>query len=162
MSFVSSKGNILCRLIKIELYKIFAIINRAIKGLHCIYILVSWQSYHFFLIHNQLDIWPWKLKVKVMAKVKFHSYIWGLMFNWYVCFVPIKPYSKLNNWPWIDTDLCINVFPNNSIVREQYFIAYFLSLKELYRGCIWVVLLPVNEWIKGIKSSSKSRGHTFK
>ena len=36
MSFVSSKGNILCRLIKIELYKIFAIINRAINGLHCI------------------------------------------------------------------------------------------------------------------------------
>ena len=36
MSFVSSKGNILCRLIKIELYKIFTIINRAIKGLHCI------------------------------------------------------------------------------------------------------------------------------
>ena len=34
MSFVSSKGNILCRL-KIELYKIFAIINRAIKSLHC-------------------------------------------------------------------------------------------------------------------------------
>ena len=33
---MSSKGNILCRLIKIELYKIFAIINRAIKGLHCI------------------------------------------------------------------------------------------------------------------------------
>ena len=38
MSFVSSKGNILCRLIKIELYKIFAIINRAIKSLHCNYI----------------------------------------------------------------------------------------------------------------------------
>ena len=35
MSFVSSKGNILCRLVKIELYEIFAIINRAIKGLHC-------------------------------------------------------------------------------------------------------------------------------
>ena len=38
VSFVSSKGNILCRLVKIELYKIFAIINRAIKGLHCMYI----------------------------------------------------------------------------------------------------------------------------
>ena len=38
MSFVSSKGNIFCRLSNIELYKIFAIINRAIKGLHCIYI----------------------------------------------------------------------------------------------------------------------------
>ena len=35
MSFVSSKGNILCRLVKIELNKILAIINRAIKGLHC-------------------------------------------------------------------------------------------------------------------------------
>ena len=35
MSFVSSKGNILCRLIKIELYKIFTIINCVIKGLHC-------------------------------------------------------------------------------------------------------------------------------
>ena len=35
MSFVSSKGNILCRLIIIELYEIFALINRAIKGLHC-------------------------------------------------------------------------------------------------------------------------------
>ena len=39
MSFVSSKGNILCRLINIELYKIFAIINRAIQGLHC-----SWNQ----------------------------------------------------------------------------------------------------------------------
>ena len=37
VSFVSSKGNILFRLINIELYKIFAIINRAIKGLHCIH-----------------------------------------------------------------------------------------------------------------------------
>ena len=35
MSFVSSKDNILCRLINMELYKIFAITNRAIKGLHC-------------------------------------------------------------------------------------------------------------------------------
>ena len=36
MSFVSSKGNILCRLIIIELYEIFALINRAIKGLHTV------------------------------------------------------------------------------------------------------------------------------
>ena len=42
MSFVSSKGNILCRLIKIELYKIFAIINPVIKGLHCM--SVNWVS----------------------------------------------------------------------------------------------------------------------
>ena len=42
VSFVSSKGNIFCRLSNIELYKIFAIINRAIKGLHCI---IRVQSY---------------------------------------------------------------------------------------------------------------------
>ena len=41
MSFVSSKGNILCRLVNIELYKIFAIINRAIKGLHCMYFILG-------------------------------------------------------------------------------------------------------------------------
>ena len=41
MSFVSSKDNILWRLIKIELYKIFAMMNRAIKGLHCI---EEWQK----------------------------------------------------------------------------------------------------------------------
>ena len=37
MSFVSSKGNILCKLINMEPYKIFAIINRAInckKNIH--------------------------------------------------------------------------------------------------------------------------------
>ena len=38
MSFMSSKGNILCRLINLELYKIFAILNRAIKGLHCMHL----------------------------------------------------------------------------------------------------------------------------
>ena len=33
----------MCRLIKIELYKIFTIINRAIKGLHCTSILIPVQ-----------------------------------------------------------------------------------------------------------------------
>ena len=51
MSFVSSKGNILCRLIKIELYKIFAIINRAIKGLHCI-IWFEHYGYPQYFIQN--------------------------------------------------------------------------------------------------------------
>ena len=50
MSFVSSKGNILCWLVNIELYKIFAIINRAIKGLHCI---LAWIDCDIFYIHNK-------------------------------------------------------------------------------------------------------------
>ena len=33
-------------------------------------LFVLWQSDHFWLRYSQLDIWPWKFKVKVMAKVK--------------------------------------------------------------------------------------------
>ena len=60
MSFVSSKGNILCRLIKIELYKIFAIINRAIKGLHCINTPCHWVIFHThpYYVKKQSDIAP--------------------------------------------------------------------------------------------------------
>ena len=52
MSFVSSKGNILCRLVKIELYKIFAIINRAIKGLHCTFKNVIFEQGHEHFLCN--------------------------------------------------------------------------------------------------------------
>ena len=44
VSFVSSMDNILYRLINMELYKIFAIINRAIKGLHCIEELILYHT----------------------------------------------------------------------------------------------------------------------
>ena len=40
----------------------------------------------FWLRYRQFHIWPWKFKVKVMAKVKSDGHIWGLAFNWYVCF----------------------------------------------------------------------------
>ena len=35
--------------------------------------------------YSKFHIWPWKFKVKVMAKVKSYGPIWGLNFNWYVC-----------------------------------------------------------------------------
>ena len=47
---------------------------------------VLWQSDHFGLRYSKLHIWPWKIKVKVMAKVKPDGHIWGLDFNRYVCF----------------------------------------------------------------------------
>ena len=37
-------------------------------------------------IFGKFNIWPWKLKVKVMTKVKSDGHIWGLEFNRYVCF----------------------------------------------------------------------------
>ena len=50
------------------------------------FLFVSWQSGHFWLRYGKFHIWPWKFKVKVMAKVKSGGHIWALEFNWYVCF----------------------------------------------------------------------------
>ena len=46
-----------------------------------------WQSDHFWLRYSKFHIWPWKFKVKVMAKVKPDGHIWALEFNRYVCFL---------------------------------------------------------------------------
>ena len=49
-------------------------------------LFVSWQSDHLWLRHSKFYIWPWKFKVKVIAKVKPNGHIWALEFNRYVCF----------------------------------------------------------------------------
>ena len=49
-------------------------------------LFVSWQSDHFWLRYSKFPIWPWNVKVNVMAKVKSDGRIWGLEFNRYVCF----------------------------------------------------------------------------
>ena len=54
----------------------------------------SWQSDHFWVRYSKFHIWPWKFKVKVMAKVKASGHIWGITFKQYVCFyfVAIRPF----------------------------------------------------------------------
>ena len=49
-------------------------------------LFISWQSNLFWLRYRKFHIWPWKCKVKVMAKVKPDGYIWALEFNQYICF----------------------------------------------------------------------------
>ena len=50
-------------------------------------LFVPWQSDHFWLRYSEFDIWPWKIMVKVMAKVKPDGHMWGLdEFNRCVCF----------------------------------------------------------------------------
>ena len=49
-------------------------------------LFISWQSDHFWLRYSKFCIWPWKFKVKVMAKVKPAGHIWAPEFNRYVCF----------------------------------------------------------------------------
>ena len=43
------------------------------------------QEWLQWMRYSKLYIWPWKLKVKVMAKVKPDGHIWALEFNRYVC-----------------------------------------------------------------------------
>ena len=57
-------------------------------SVHSICILfILWQSNHLWLRYSIFKIWPWKFKVKVMAKVKSSGHVWGLELNWYVCFL---------------------------------------------------------------------------
>ena len=50
-------------------------------------LFVLWQLDHFWLRYSKFHIWPWKFKVKVMAKVITDGHIWALEFNRYVCFL---------------------------------------------------------------------------
>ena len=70
-------------------------------------LFILWQSHHFWLRYRKFHIWPWKFKVKVMAKDKPDGHIWGLGVQ-SICllFVPWQSdhfwlrYSKFHIWPW--------------------------------------------------------------
>ena len=70
-------------------------------------LFVSWQSDHFWLRYRKFHIWPWKFKVKVMAKVKPDGHMWGLGVQLiYLLFVSWQSdhfwlrYSKFHIWLW--------------------------------------------------------------
>ena len=67
-------------------------------------LFVLWQSDHFWLRYSKFYIWPWKFKVKVMAKVKPGGHIWGLEFNRYVCF------SFCGNWTIFGWEIANSIF----------------------------------------------------
>ena len=67
-------------------------------------LFVSWQFDNFWLRHSKFHIWPWKFKVKVMAKVKPDGHIWGLEFcllfvSWQLAHFWLR-YSKFPICPW--------------------------------------------------------------
>ena len=67
-------------------------------------LFVPWQSDHFWLRYSKFYIWPWKCKVKVMAKVKPDGHIWALEFNRYVCFL------FQGNWTIFGWDIANSIF----------------------------------------------------
>ena len=75
------------------------------SGVQSIYLLfISWQSYHFWLRYGKFYIWPWKVKVMVMAKVKPDGHISALEFNQYVCS------SFRGNWTIFGWDIANSIF----------------------------------------------------
>ena len=70
-------------------------------------LFVLWQSNHFWLRYRKFHKWPWKSKVKVMAKVKPDGHIWGLGVQ-SICLLFVLwqsnhfwlRYRKFHNWPW--------------------------------------------------------------
>ena len=70
---------------------------------------------HFLLRYSKVYIWPWKFKVKVMAKVKTDGHIWGLKFNQYVCL------SICSNQTILGCDIGNSLFDlENSRSRSQW------------------------------------------
>ena len=78
---------------------------------------------HFWLRYSKFHVWPWKSKVKVMAKVKPDGHIWGLGVQ-SICllFVPWQSdhfwlrYSKFHIWPWkIKVKVMAKVKPDGHI-----------------------------------------------
>ena len=67
-------------------------------------LFVLWQSNHVCLRYSKFYIWPWKFKVKVMAKVKSDGHIWALDFNRYVRF------SFLNDRTIVGWDIANSIF----------------------------------------------------
>ena len=67
-------------------------------------LFVLWQSDLFWLWYRKFHIWPWKFKVKLMAKVKPDGHIWGIEFNRYVCFL-FRGYRTIFGW-----DLANSIF----------------------------------------------------
>ena len=130
MSFVSSKGNILCRLIKIELYKIFATINRAIKGLHCnCWIIVNRFINNIHIEHIQ------ELRTRFsFLGVLFWSCTNRLYsYRYFVVIIPLSQY-RLKEF-WIN---CINVLRANEIATAK---------QSKAKPCVYPVGYAVHGWV---------------
>ena len=77
---------------------------------------ISWQSAHLGLRYSKFHVWPWKIKVKVMAKVKPDGHIWGLEFNQYLWF------SFRGNRTILGWDIANSMFDlENSRSRSQQY-----------------------------------------
>ena len=152
---MSSKGNILCRLIKFELYKIFAIINRAIKGLHCIIVFTHWgQATHVSKLNQCWIIANWTTWNKFqwnfnwdsnifIQENEFQNVVWKVV----VILSPIWIlHIILSWWSWRDHNmdtlsiLLLNfLVPHNEWTSNEniFFVVSMNKLLNKQLGCQW-------------------------
>ena len=160
VSFVSSKGNILCRLVKIELYKIFAIINRAIKGLHCIVFIFFtriWRSQ----ICRPWNGYPGDIRAKLSlicppdgsecrAATQGICTLWG---SWWV----FQPYTErgaygrqyisvTSRWEWF---LCFTINPIVEIRRSYSCLISSIGFPILVRWHLYIDTGPWFQYLMG-------------
>ena len=99
----------------------------------------TWPSDHFWLRHSKFHVWPWKFKVKVMAKVKpmvtfeaVSSSICLLFVSWQLDPFWLR-YSKFHIWPW-KFKVMVMVKPNGRIWGPGFYRYVCFS----FRGNFWL------------------------
>ena len=126
MSFVSSKGNILCGLINIELYEIFAIINRAFRGLHCTSfcqhcVISPLSPFNCYVYPNHKMYSQFSYQFTVLSCLK-------IMNVYHIRYVSIIPYVFYHNQVWFHS-LLISHSCTKSAIYAYIWIANQLHMK---------------------------------
>ena len=105
-------------------------------------LFISWQSDHFLLRYSKFHIWPWKFKVKVMAKVKSDGHIWGLKFNQYICFSFCGNRTIFFSWDIANSIFDLENWRSRSWPRSNLVVAFeALSLIDMFAFCFVAIRL---------------------
>ena len=161
MSFVSSKGNILCRLINIELYKIFAIINRTIKDLHCIYIRESnWSPLVYIMVWRLIGAKPLPDEMLfTVSSVLFRKQFSQILMKTHKTLGGSIKWRKLYLTSWVTICnmgiLCSGLFTGMWRIRDTrsgsgmtvhgHSVVYWKSIPFEFQGCVYVCAQPMTD-----------------
>ena len=102
-------------------------------------VVYTLPSDHFWLRYNKFHILPWKFKVKVMAKVKPDSHIWGLKFNRYVCF-SFCSNRTIFGWDIVNCIFGVENSRSRSWLRSNLMVIFdALSSIDMFAICFIVI-----------------------
>ena len=94
-------------------------------------LLVSWQSEHFWLRYRKFHIWPWKFKVKVMAKVKPDGRIWGLGVQ-SICLLSFRGNRTIFGWDIANSIFDLEKSRSRSWLRSNPMVFSFRGNRTIF------------------------------